>query len=234
MFHHPVVTLRPVLVAGCLCAALLAPVAAVAEEPAALPMYEGFNGTACEAEFVEHCSDKGTKGRGYTCLRELVNREALTAGCAEHADKLRNDRQAEALARHKAWADVCAEDVPKFCAQYAGAKAKTIKGCLRKKRDELSEASNEKLPIRATGNSAQGGTPARARWRDGSEPDDWALQNALESRPRKTKEELEEIGRDAWIERDNAQRAQKIANGKAKRAAAAAAAAKAEAEAAEE
>lgn len=211
-------------VAGCLCAALLGPSIAGAQGAAAPSMYEGFNGTPCEADFLEHCSFRGTKSKAYTCLRELFKRDGLRPVCAAHTEKLQRERHAAAVKRQNAWMEACAEDIPKFCSEHTGARAMTIKGCLGKKRAELSEACNAKLPIRSISASAQKGTAARARWRDGSEPEDWALQNALLDTPRKTKEEIDEIGRDAWIAREKANRAQKRLNGEAARAATQAAA----------
>lgn len=226
MFHLNGITIRRVWVAGCLCAALLGPSIAVGQEAAARPMYEGFNETPCEAAFLEHCTDQVTKSGAYTCVRELYKRDLLKSECAAYSETLRLERYAKALERHRAWNEACAEDIPKFCSEYAGAKPMTIKGCLGKKRAELSEACNAKLPIRSISVSAQKGKSARSRWRDGSEPEDWALQNALVDTPRKTKKELEEIGRDAWIAREKANRIQKRANSAAATTAAEAAAEK--------
>lgn len=217
MFRRPVLELMlsPLLTASVLLATLIAATAVAAEE-ARRPsgQYTGFDGTACEAEYKELCPKSSSASAGYDCLRLLFKRDALTDACAEYAEDLRRQRQAKARDRQKAWKTACAEDIPKLCAKYAKSKPVTVKGCLGKRRDELSKECNERLPIRP---GAQG--RGRVRWRDGTEPKDWELQNALRDRPRKTQQRLDEIGAEAWIKEHEERRAAKIAKGKATRAA---------------
>jgi len=195
-------------------ATLIATTSFAAEETEnASARYTGFDGTACEAEFDELCPKSPRSG--YDCLRLWFKRDGLTDACAEHVEDLRKQRQAKALARQKLWKDACAEDIPRFCAKYAGSKAFTIKGCLGKHRDELSEGCNKSLPIRP-GDQGLG----KVRWRDGTEPRDWDLENALKDRPRATQQRLDEIGREAWIKENEERRAAKFAKGKELRAAA--------------
>ncbi|MEE3332548.1 MAG: hypothetical protein VX246_16900 [Myxococcota bacterium] len=207
---------RPLPTAIVLFATLIA-ATAFADEETRKPgsRYAGFDGTACEVEFKKLCPTSRSASSGYSCLRFSFDREMLTDGCAKHTEDLRRERQAKALARQKAWKDGCAEDIPKFCAKYAKSKPITIKGCLGKRRDELSEECNKRLPIRP-GNQG----PGRIRWRDGTEPRDWDLQNALKDRPRATQKRLDEIGREAWIKENEERRAAKIAKGNELRAAA--------------
>jgi hypothetical protein len=222
MLVKSVPALRASFVTALLAVVAFAPGAFAQDAEAPVAQWDGFTGTACEAEFKANCEKNGTsESSSYSCLRGVHKQGLLSAACSEVTEKMRQERVAIAAARQAMWMEACAEDMVKHCAEFADAKPAARTGCLGRKRGQLSEACEAKLPIRP----GLTDTNARARWRDGTEPEDWALQNALRDRPRKTQGEIDEIGRDAWIARDNARRAKKIADGKKRRAAAAAEAA---------
>lgn len=166
--------------------------AAASAEPATPPApsaerYTGFDGTPCEKDYNEHCA-KNTGVRGaFECVRVFAKRGVGSEECLAYTEQVRKEKLERAIAAQKRWQDACKDDVARLCAEYASEPPKTVKGCLNRKRGELGEACNAELPLRG---SYQG--PGDARWKDGSEPEDWDLQQAMKNRPRKTSRMLEE------------------------------------------
>jgi len=158
-----------------------APAPAAADAPKA--RYAGFDGTPCEKDYNDHCSKNvGVRG-AYECVRLVAEQGVGSPECLAHTEEIKKAKLAKALEAQKRWQNACKGDIAKLCAEFADGAPKTVKGCLGRKRAELSAACNEELPIRGSYSG-----PGDARWKDGSEPEGWDLEREMKNRPRKMAE----------------------------------------------